>query len=144
MMKELYSVIEIDAPANKVWGILTDFDSYPDWNPFIRKLKGKAAEGQKIEAFLQPEGSTGMSFSPKILKVEPNKELSWLGRFLLPKIFDGEHIFEIAEIENDKTLFVQREKFKGILVPLVMKRIGKGIQKGFDEMNKALKERAEG
>jgi len=50
-MKELYSVIEIDAPADKVWGILTDFDSYSDWNPFIRKIKGKVEEGKKIEAY---------------------------------------------------------------------------------------------
>ncbi|MFC2165219.1 SRPBCC family protein [Acidobacteriota bacterium] len=142
-MKELYSVIEIDAPANKVWAILTDFSSYPDWNPFIRKIKGEIEEGQKIEAFLQPPGSKGMSFSPRILKVEPNREFRWLGRLILPKLFDGEHIFELKELENSKTLFVQREKFRGLLAPMIMKSLGDKTQKGFDEMNKALKERAE-
>ena len=142
-MKELYSVIEIDAPADKVWGILTNFDSYPDWNPFIRRINGKIEEGQKIEAFLQLPGSKGRSFSPKILKVEPNKEFRWLGRFILPKLFDGEHIFEINELENSRTLFVQREQFKGILVPIFMKGIGEKTQKSFGEMNKALKDRAE-
>ncbi len=142
-MKELYSVIEIEAPAQKVWEILFDFDSYPEWNPFIRKIKGKVEEGQKIEAFLQPQGSKGMSFSPRIVKVEPYREFRWLGRFILPKLFDGEHIFELKELKSNKTLFVQREKFRGILVPMIMKNFGEKTQKGFEEMNKALKERAE-
>lgn len=142
-MKELYSIIEIDAPVNKVWGILTDFDSYPEWNPFIRKIKGIVEEGQKINAFFQLQDSKGTSFSPAILNVEPNRELRWLGRFILPKLFDGEHIFELKELENNKTLFIQREKFRGILVPMILKSIGEKTQKGFEEMNKALKERAE-
>ena len=142
-MKELYSDIEINAVAQKVWAILTDFDSYPDWNPFIREIKGRLEVGYKIEAFIQPHGSKGMSFFPRILSVVPNREFRWLGRFMLPRLFDGEHIFEIKERANNRTLFVQREQFKGILTPIVMKSIGEGTQKGFDEMNKALKERAE-
>ena len=39
-MKELHSEIEIDASAERVWGILTDFASYPEWNPFIRRISG--------------------------------------------------------------------------------------------------------
>jgi uncharacterized protein YndB with AHSA1/START domain len=35
-MKELHTEIEIDASAERVWDILTDFASYPQWNPFIR------------------------------------------------------------------------------------------------------------
>jgi uncharacterized protein YndB with AHSA1/START domain len=38
-MKELHSEIEIDASAERVWAILTDFASYPRWNPFIRSIR---------------------------------------------------------------------------------------------------------
>ncbi len=33
-MKEIHTEIEINAPAGKVWRVLTDFPSYPEWNPF--------------------------------------------------------------------------------------------------------------
>ena len=36
-VKELHSEIEINAPVERVWEVLTDFASYPRWNPFIRR-----------------------------------------------------------------------------------------------------------
>ena len=41
-MKELRSEIEIEAPTERVWGVLTDFAAYPEWNPFIRRVSGRA------------------------------------------------------------------------------------------------------
>ena len=32
-MKELRSQIEIEAPAVRVWQVLTDFAACPEWNP---------------------------------------------------------------------------------------------------------------
>lgn len=39
-MRELNSEIEIRASAERVWQLLTDFDRYPQWNPFIRSVSG--------------------------------------------------------------------------------------------------------
>ena len=36
----LQTEIEIDAAPDRVWMILTDFASYPEWNPFIRFVRG--------------------------------------------------------------------------------------------------------
>ena len=46
-MKELHSEIEIAASAQRVWDILTDFSSYPQWNPFIRRISGEAKIGER-------------------------------------------------------------------------------------------------
>jgi len=43
-----------------------------------------------------------MTFRPTILKAEPERELRWLGRLLLPGLFDGEHVFEIEQIMVDR------------------------------------------
>ena len=40
-MKEVFSEIDIQAPAERVWQVLTDFASYPEWNPFIRRINGE-------------------------------------------------------------------------------------------------------
>lgn len=141
-MRELRTSIEIDATPERVWEILTDFDSYPDWNPFIRSARGKAETGTKLENRLEPPGGRAMTFKPTVLVAEPVRELRWLGRLLLPGVFDGEHIFRIEPLEGGRTRFVQAERFSGVLVPLFGKTLER-TRRGFEAMNEALKQRAE-
>ena len=92
---------------------------------------------------MRPSGTRGMTFRPTVTKVEPNRHLRWLGHLLVPGIFDGEHMFEIEEFERDRVRFVQREVFKGLLVPLLARSLDRDTQRGFEEMNRALRERIE-
>jgi hypothetical protein len=142
-MKVLHSEIEIDAPAKRVWRMLTDFASYPQWNPFIRTISGQPTKGERLEVRIEPPGGRGMTFKPKVLTAEPNRELRWLGHLLVPGLFDGEHSFIIQPLEENRVRFVQREAFKGVLVPLFARSLDENTQRGFEEMNRALKERAE-
>jgi hypothetical protein len=141
--KELHSEIEIDAPAERVWRVLTDFASFPKWNPFIRSISGEPTTGEGLEVRLEPPGGQGMTFKPKVLKAEDNRELRWLGNLLVPGLFDGEHSFTIQPLEENRVRFVQREAFKGLLVPLFARSLETNTQRGLEEMNRALKERAE-
>ena len=84
-----------------------------------------------------------MTFRPTVLKAEPNRELRWIGRLLIPGLFDGEHIFNIEPLGTNRVRFVQREIFTGLLVPLFAKGLDTDTQRGFEEMNQALKVRAE-
>lgn len=36
---EISTEILINAIPDKIWAILTDFDKYPSWNPFIKYIK---------------------------------------------------------------------------------------------------------
>lgn len=49
MAKEIKTEILINATPEKVWSILTSFDNYPNWNPFIKSIKGEAKVGNKIK-----------------------------------------------------------------------------------------------
>jgi len=141
--KELYSEIEIEADSEKVWGILSDFSSYPDWNPFMRSIKGELAVGKKLVVLMQPTGSRGTTFKPTVLTADRNHEIRWIGHLLVPGLFDGEHILEINPLEGGKRVrFVQHEKFSGLLLPLLSGMLRNDTARGFVEMNKALEERA--
>jgi len=143
-MNHLRTEISISAPPSCVWHLLTDFPSFPQWNPFIRRAIGEPREGAQLEVYLQPTGARGMTFRPRVLKAEPGRELRWLGHFLIPGIFDGEHVFTIEPLEAGRVRFVQSEIFTGLLVPLFMRWMEKDTRRGFEEMNRALKLRAEG
>ncbi len=143
-MTHLLTSISITAHPSRIWHLLTDFASFPQWNPFIRRATGEPTEGAQLEVYLQPSGARGMTFRPRVLKAEPDRELRWLGHFLIPGLFDGEHIFTIEPLEAGRVRFVQREIFTGLLVPLFMRWLEKDTLRGFEEMNRALKLRAEG
>lgn len=141
--KQIRTEIVIHATPAKVWSILTDFKSYPQWNPFIKTIEGKAEQGTKLKARIIPPGASGMTFTPKILVSKQNNELRWLGHLLIPGLFDGEHIFELYENTDGSTTFVQREIFRGILVPLFSKMLDNNTVRGFELMNSKLKEISE-
>ncbi|MDY0094651.1 MAG: SRPBCC domain-containing protein [Candidatus Vecturithrix sp.] len=142
-MKALHTEIEIQTTAKRVWHILTDFASFPQWNPFIRQAKGEIKTGARLELHIQPFGSRGMTFRPTVLNVEPERELRWIGHLFIPGLFDGEHSFTIETIGENLIRFTQREIFTGFLVPLFTRSLDMGTRRGFEEMNQALKTRAE-
>jgi hypothetical protein len=143
MAKEIKTEILINASPEKIWTILTHFDNYPNWNPFIKSIKGEVKVGKKITARIEPPNAKGMTFKPRILVFNPNKELRWLGHLLFAGLFDGEHKFELIDNGNGTTTFIQSEKFKGILVPFFKKQLDNNTKKGFEAMNIKLKELAE-
>jgi hypothetical protein len=143
MARELRTDIEINAPAETVWEVLTDFSHYSQWNPFIRSISGEARQGGMLEIFIQQPGGNGMTFRPIILALQPERELRWLGRLLLPGIFDGEHQFQIESLGENRTRLIQREAFSGLLVPFLWSSLDKQTKQGFEEMNRALKIQAE-
>jgi hypothetical protein len=141
-MEELRSDVEIDAPPEKVWEVLTDFETYSEWNPFIRQIEGQLRVGATLRVHIEPPNRRGTTFKPKVLKVEPNRELRWLGRVLVPGVFDGEHILSIEPVGRAQARFHQREVFKGLLVS-ALRRVLKDTERGFEQMNGALKQRVE-
>jgi hypothetical protein len=134
--------IEIDASPAEVWDVLTATGVYAEWNPFIRRLGGELREGARLEVQIAPPGGRTMTFKPTVLAAEPGRELRWLGRVLLPGLFDGEHSFRIEPLEGGRSRFIQSERFSGILVRLLSGALPK-TQLGFEQMNAALKARAE-
>ena len=60
----------------------------------------------------------------------------------MPKLFDGEHSFTLTPRGADSVHFMQQETFTGILVPLFVRTLA-ATERGFDEMNHALKVLAE-
>ena len=139
--RHIETAIDIMAPPERVWTILTDFPAYPSWNPFIVSAYGKPAAGAWLEVHIQPPGKRALMFRPTVLVAEPDRELRWRGRLLMPGLFDGEHFFRIED-HSGTVHFVQGETFSGLLVGLVRGSLN-ATRSGFEAMNTALKERAE-
>jgi hypothetical protein len=132
---------DIDAPAELVAFVLFEFSSYPAWNPFVREISGHAAAGERLKVRIEPPGAEPISLSPTVLEAG-DSGLHWIGRMLVPGIFDGEHTLEVVATGPNRSVFRQRERFSGVLVPFTGGLLAK-TRLGFEAMNRALKERAE-
>lgn len=142
MAHELRTEIAIDAAPETVWAILTDLGAYGDWNPFITSARGMLAVGQRLVNRLEPPGGRALTFKPTVTRVEDERHFEWLGRLGLPGLFDGRHRFELVPV-GVGTRLIHAERFTGVLVPLLKRRLDAPTRAGFEAMNVALKARAE-
>ena len=142
MMRIIETQIDIAASASRVWQILTDFPAYSDWNPFIIGIDGRPEPGTRLRVRICPPGRSAMTIKPIILVAAREWELRWRGRLVVPGIFDGEHSFQIRT-HGRSCRFNQSERFTGILVKAIGNGLFDAILQGFEEMNAALKLRAE-
>lgn len=141
-MRKIETEIRIQATPDRVWSVLTDFKSFPDWNPFIRSISGREVVGEMLEVQLKPPGAKGMTFRPEILKFDLGKEFRWKGKLFFKGVFDGEHYFILEKIGESETRFIHGEIFSGFLVGLLDGMLSK-TKDGFNLMNKAIKVQSE-
>ena len=139
-MKEYHTEIEFNAPIERVWNVLTDFESYGDWNPLVSKLTGYLSEGQTIETTIVPLQKT---FRAKLLSFEINKELIWKGKQGASFLLSGEHYYRLNSKNDNHTILEHGEYFTGILSMFIPKKLLKKMKNAFVEHNKALKKRIE-
>jgi hypothetical protein len=141
-MPTISHTVDIAAPADRVWTILTDTAAYPEWNPFITKLDGSLTRGSRLAVTIALPGAKPRRFTPTVTAVEPERRLAWLGRLLIPGVFDGAHSFDIEPLTPDMTRFTQSERFSGVLV-MMLPDVLRSTESGFVAMNTALAARAE-
>jgi hypothetical protein len=143
MNHELHTTIDIEATPEIVWEILTDLGRWADWNPFITSSEGRPVVGEKLVNRMVPPGGKAMTFKPRVTVIEDATTFEWLGRLVLPGVFDGRHRFELVATPTGGTRLVQAESFGGVLVRFLRKSLDTQTLQGFELMNAALKTRAE-
>lgn len=130
------AVTEIGAPIDRAWRVLTDFESYPAWNPFIRRVEGELRIGSRLLLVLQPaDRSTTMR--PRVTKYENGRSFGWLGHAAIPGLLDGVHTFTLDASLLGCTI-TQQERVSGVLVPLFRRTLTVEAPSAFERMNDEL------
>ena len=142
-MKELRTEIQISAPIDKVWQVLTDFDHWKEWNPMVNQASGSALKGSKLEITMRgPDGKDAMKYQPEVIEANMPKSFRWRATMMGSIMFTNDRVFELRE-ENGGTIFVNREEFKGLMLPMFWGKMSEFVVPMLEEMNKALKRKLE-
>jgi hypothetical protein len=106
-------------------------------------MTGQLVPGKKLRISLRL-GRSMLRFRPRVTVVKPTREIRWLARQKIPRLFDVERAFEFEPDGKSGTRFVQFEVGRGFMAPIIMPLMNRRIAKGYAALNKALKARAEG
>jgi hypothetical protein len=137
LLAELFAMIEIDAPAERVWHALTDFRRYPEWNPFMPRVAGEPARRAELDVLVRPDGVEALRLRPRIVTFRPPKELRWTAR--LPGIFAGEQRFVVEPLDASRSRLIHEKRFRGLAVPFVRRVLDGPVKRSFDATGLALK-----
>jgi hypothetical protein len=110
---------EIDAPADRIWNLLTDGPRVPEWNSTVTSLAGEIALGRKL-ALVVPLDPT-RTFRPKVTKFVPNRAMEWSDGFA--PMFRGVRTFTLTERPDSRTEFAMVEEFSGLMLPMIKRTL---------------------
>ena len=142
LLAELFTMIEIDAPPERVWQVLTDFRRYPEWNPFVRRVAGEAARRAELDVIIQPDGGRAVRLKPRIVTFRPPRELRWLARVpgpRVPGLLVGEHRFVVEQLDAERSRLIHEKRFRGLLVPFLRRALDGSVARSFEATGHALK-----
>lgn len=143
-MDDVRVEIEIDASPERVWQVLTDFTSYPGWNPLITSAGGTAKTDSVLNLRLKTSQSRAVGLKARVLSCERNRQIRWTGKaWGLPLLLENRHSCTLEPLPGGRTRLVQQGSTNGILRSLVGSTADTTRQ-GLEAMNRALKTRAEG
>ena len=139
-MKTTFSVA---TSAETVWGILVDFERWSEWNPSVPSISGDARVGSTLSLTLAMPRRPSAKVKARITKLDPERRFCWHGTVGSERIFAGTREFVIDPQPDGTVLVTHLEDVTGLLFPVFRAVMGSAIQEHHDNLNAALKDRAE-
>jgi hypothetical protein len=110
---------QIQAPAERIWALLTDARRVPEWSSTVTSLDGEIALGQKL-AMVVPLAPK-RTFRPKVTKLVANHAMEWSDGFA--PMFRGVRTFTLTPSSGGVTEFAMTEVFSGLMLPMIKRSL---------------------
>ena len=133
----------VAANATTVWRILVDFERWSEWNPSVPSISGDARVGSALSLTLAMPRRPSAKVKAEITELDPERRFSWHGNVGGDRFFAGSREFEIDPQPDGTVLVTHVETVSGLFFPVFRTIMGSAIQEHHDNLNTALKERAE-
>ena len=133
----------VAASATTVWGILVDFERWSEWNPSVPSISGDARVGSTLSLTLAMPHRPSAKVKATITELDPERRFSWHGNVGGDRFVAGTREFEIDPQPDGTVQVTHVETVTGLLFPVFRAIMGSAIQEHHDNLNTALKSRAE-
>ena len=130
--------ISINAPAEKIWGLLTDAANYPNWNSTVSKVEGQIVQGEQIKVFAKI--SPDRAFPVSVSELTAPQKMVWSGGMPLG-LFKGIRTFTLTPKDGAIEMSM-KEDFGGLMLPLISMSMP-DLRPAFEDFAADLKKAAE-
>ena len=137
------TMFPVAASAETVWGILVDFERWSEWNPSVPSISGDAELGSTVALTLAMPRRPSAKVKATITEFVPERRFCWHGTVGGDRLFAGRREFVIDPQPDGTVLVTHVEDVTGLLYPVFRLVMGRTIQEHHDNLNAALKDRAE-
>ena len=96
--KTFEAEITIAALPEKIWAVLMDTDSYPDWNPTFVEVRGPYEVGAKLSLRVRKPNGAFVEMRPTLNALVPNRELHQGGG--MPGLLTYNHSWTLQQVEG--------------------------------------------
>lgn len=134
--------VEIDAPIDRVWEILTDLPGYGRWNPFTPKVESSLEIGDPVHLHVRLVGPRLLHRVETVTRNEPHT-LGWDMKMGARFLLYAERVQVLTPVDGERTHYMTEDCFTGWLRPLVLGLFGRSMQRGFRDCGLGLKKAAE-
>ncbi|MFT4625427.1 MAG: hypothetical protein ACI8PZ_004095 [Myxococcota bacterium] len=110
--------IVIDAPAERVWGLLTDAAEQARWNSTLVSIDGDIADGSTVR--LTVKVAPDREFALKVSDVVPNRSMVWSDGFA--PMFRGVRTFRLVPVDGG-VRFEMNEVMSGLMLPMIARSL---------------------
>ena len=136
-------VLDIDAPREAVWGVLTDFDAYGQWNPLAVECATSLVPGEPIDMKVRL-GPGPLRRQREWMRTHtPGQEFSYAMKPVPLGALRSLRTQTLTELEGDRTRYIAHFEIRGWLEPLVRLMFGRALHRGFDGVAQGLRARVE-
>lgn len=142
-MAVFQTTFAVAGPPEAVWAVLVDFKGWQDWNPSVPDIRGVAKVGSTVRMTLAMPSRPSAKVKARLTEVVPERRLCWHGNVGADWLFAGTRTFDLDPQPDGTVLVTHVEDVRGLLFPLFRTMMGPAIQQHHENLNEALKRRAE-
>ncbi len=136
--------ILIQATPDTLWKILVDFAAYPEWNRFLKAVRGQAAPDAPLEIDIQYYGKNVEKQAVTVTGFMAPKYFSFVWKHRLGSWFlSTEFVFRLKDKEDGRTVFFQELYITGLGLKFRRRDLEHAARLSMDKLNDDLKERGE-
>ncbi len=136
--------VAVQASPDKIWNTLIDFAAYPEWNRFLKSVRGLAAPDAPLDVELQYYGKPLEKKSGQVTGFIPPKYFSWSWKHKFGAWFlAAEHVFRIKTTDSGKVIFFQEMYYTGLGLKFRRRDVEHTVRLSLDKLNDDLKHRVE-